>query len=406
MPLRKFRQTFVACAAGMLVLLTVAAAAAEESTDPEQPEDESFIQSDLVQKQLQQIETDQIEQYWRDLHENYRGFLPTSERDSMFDTVLPSREKFDLKETVFGFFNYFMFEIVQNLKLLGTIAVLALFCMILQYMQTAFEQNAVSKVAYAVAYLVLIILAVNSLAIAVSTAKETIGRMVDFMMALIPLILTLLGSMGNFTSVALFHPLIIFLVHFIGSAVYTVIFPLLFFSVVLGIVSAFAEKYPLTNLAKLMRNISIGLLGIFLTVFLGVVSVQGAGTAVMDGVTIRTAKYVTDTFVPVVGGMFAEAADTVVGASLLVKNAIGMSGVVILLFICIFPALKILALALIYNFTGAVMQPLGDSPIIRCLGEISKGLITIFAAMATVGLMFFIALTVIITAGNISVMMR
>lgn len=405
MPLCRLRYMFIVSLLGYCLFFLTSAVAANESTDRQEP-DESTIQNDLVQKQLDYIETDNIEQYWRNIYENYNGFLPENETPSIFDLVLDSREGFDLKGAVLGFLNYFVFEIVQNVKLLGTIAILAVFCMVLQYMQTAFEQNTVSKVAYAVAYLVLIILAINSFAVAMDTAKSTISSMVNFMLALIPLMLTLLGVMGNFASVAVFHPLIVFLVHFIGTIVYTVIFPLLFFSAVLGIVSSYAEQYPLTHLAKLLRNVSMSALGIFLTVFLGVVSVQGAATAVTDGVTIRTAKYVTGNFVPVVGGMFAEAADTVVGASLLVKNAVGMSGVIILLFICAFPALKILALALIYSFTGAVMQPLGDSPIIHCLDTIGKGLITIFAAMATVGLMFFIALTIIVTAGNMSVMLR
>lgn len=405
MPLCRLRYMFIVSLLGYCLFFLTSAVAANESTDRQEP-DESTIQNDLVQKQLDYIETDNIEQYWRNIYENYNGFLPENETPSIFDLVLDSREGFDLKGAVLGFLNYFVFEIVQNVKLLGTIAILAVFCMVLQYMQTAFEQNTVSKVAYAVAYLVLIILAINSFAVAMDTAKSTISSMVNFMLALIPLMLTLLGVMGNFASVAVFHPLIVFLVHFIGTIVYTVIFPLLFFSAGLGIVSSYAEQYPLTHLAKLLRNVSMSALGIFLTVFLGVVSVQGAATAVTDGVTIRTAKYVTGNFVPVVGGMFAEAADTVVGASLLVKNAVGMSGVIILLFICAFPALKILALALIYSFTGAVMQPLGDSPIIHCLDTIGKGLITIFAAMATVGLMFFIALTIIVTAGNMSVMLR
>lgn len=405
MPLGTMRRLWLVILTGYCFVFTASVAAAEETTDPREI-DESTVQNDLVQKQLEYIETDDIEQYWQRIYEEYNGFLPGSEPPSIFDLILDNREGFDVKGALLGFFEYFLFEIVHNMGLLGTIAVLAVFCMLLQQMQTAFEQNTVSKVAYAVAYLVLIILAINSFAVAIETAQSTIGGMVNFMLALIPLMLTLLGAMGNVVSVTVFHPLIAFLVHVIGTVVYTVVFPLLFFSAVLGMISSYAVQYPLTNLARLLRNVSMSALGIFMTVFLGVVSVQGAATAVTDGVTIRTAKYVTGNFVPVVGGLFAEAADTVVGASLLVKNAVGMSGVIILMFICAFPALKILALALIYSFTGAVMQPLGDSPITQCLDTIGKGLITIFAAMATVGLMFFIAVTIIVAAGNVSVMLR
>ncbi len=121
---------------------------------------------------------------------------------------------------------------------------------------------------------------------------------------------------------------------------------------------------------------------------------------------IRTAKYIAGNFVPVVGRVFADAADTVVGASLLVKNAVGMAGVLILLLLVAFPALKILILAFLYNLSSAVMQPLGNSPILSCLSIIGKNLLYIFGALATVSLMFFLAITIVISAANVSVMMR
>lgn len=383
------------------ILLFSPVAIANESSGPS-----SSVQGDVVKKQLEQIDTESIEQFWHDIYEKYNGFLPGNDVPSLFDLVLNTRGGLDIKGMLTGFLNYFFYEFVQNGKLLGTIVLLTVFCTVLHQMQTAFEYQAVSKVAYAIAYLVLIILAVNSFSVALDAAKSAISSMVHFMIALVPLVLTLLGAMGNLTTVAVFHPVIVFLVHVIGTTVYTVLFPLIFFSAVLGIVSAYTHQYPLTKLAKLMRNVSVSALGVFLTVFLGVVSAQGAATAVTDGVTLRTAKYVTGNFVPVVGGLFADAADTVVGASLLVKNAIGLSGVIVLLFISAFPALKILALALVYSVTGAVMQPLGDSPVIHCLDEIGKGLVLIFAAMMTVGLMFFIALTILVVSGNVSVMLR
>lgn len=118
------------------------------------------------------------------------------------------------------------------------------------------------------------------------------------------------------------------------------------------------------------------------------------------------AKYITGNFVPVIGKMFADATDTVISASLLVKNAIGLSGVIIILFLCAFPAIKILVLALIYNIAAAVMQPLGETPIVVCLQTIGKSMVYVFAALAAVSLMFFMAVTIMLTAGNLTVMMR
>ena len=67
--------------------------------------------------------------------------------------------------------------------------------------------------------------------------------------------------------------------------------------------------------------------GILLTVFLGVISVQGASSAVTDGVTVKTAKFITGNFVPVIGRVFTDATDTVISASMLLKNTVGIAGV-------------------------------------------------------------------------------
>jgi stage III sporulation protein AE len=67
---------------------------------------------------------------------------------------------------------------------------------------------------------------------------------------------------------------------------------------------------------------------------------------------------------------------------------------------------KILVLALIFKVSAAILQPMGESPIIQCLQIIGKNMIYVFAALAAVGFMFFLAITIIITAGNLSVMMR
>jgi len=358
-----------------------------------------------INHQLEQLGVSEIEQFWQRLRTEYNGYLPENQPRGIKD-FFQLRGSFFSIEMLTGFIKFLFYELWANAKLLGAIIILTVFSMLLEHIQSAFERNSVSKVAYAITYLVIMILAINSFHMAIGFAQQAISTMVNFMMALLPLVLALMASMGNFSSVALFHPLIIFMVHFSGIFIYSVIFPLLFLSAILHMVSTFSEQYKVTQLANLLRNIGIGALGIFLTVFLGIVSVQGASSAVVDGITIKTAKYVTGNFVPVVGRMFTDATDTVIGASLLVKNTIGLAGVLIIIIICAFPALKILAIALIFNISAALLQPLGNSNVVVCLNVIGKSLLLVFAALATVCLMFFLGLTIIIAASNMSLMIR
>ncbi|RNB75075.1 stage III sporulation protein AE [Brevibacillus panacihumi] len=388
-----------ACMLFLFLLLTPVQAVFAASAAPANPINE------LVRQQVSHLNTESVEQYWKKLQQEYQGYLPDLKAKG-FVQMLMQEGEFSLSSFLKGLMKFAFHEILMNGKLLSSIIVITVFAMILETMQNAFERNTVSTVAYSIAYLVLMVLAINSFHLAITYAKDAIVNMSDFMLAMIPLVIALLASVGNLATATMFHPLIIFMINISGMMITYVVFPLLFLSAMLSIVSMFSERYKVTQLATLLRNIAMGVLGSFLTIFLAVISIQGATSAVTDGVTLRTAKYLTGNFVPIVGRVFSDAADTVLNASLLVKNAIGLAGVIILVILCAFPAMKILVLALIYNLSSAVLQPLGNSPIISALGTIGKSLLFVFAALATVGLMFFLAITIIIAAGNISMMVR
>jgi stage III sporulation protein AE len=359
----------------------------------------------LVQKQMEQLDVSEIRQYWEDIVTKYGGFLPESQKGSLVE-FLSGEKQLSLKEWMIAFGKFLFYELQANGKLLGTLILLTVFSMVLQSLQNAFEQQTVSKVAYAVVYMVLLIIALNSFRVAMDYALDAVQTMSHFMIAMIPLLLALLASSGGVISAAFFHPIILFLMNMTGTIVEYVTLPLLFLAALLSIISTLTEHYKATQLAELFTKVGVGILGVILTIFLGVMSVKGATSAIADGIALRTAKFVTGNFIPVVGKMFTDAADTVVTASMLLKNTVGIVGVAVLLIIAAFPALKIFAIAFVYKISAAVMQPLGGGPVISCLSIMSKSITYVFASLAIVSLMFFLSLTIIITAGNITMMVR
>ncbi|PGT87644.1 stage III sporulation protein AE [Bacillus sp. AFS040349] len=374
------------------------------SQETENPEMELNAET-FVNEQVEKLDVTDIKTYWDAVMTEYGGFLPESQKGSLLQ-FLSGEKELSFQEWMKAFLKFLFHELIANGKLLGTLILLTIFSMLLQLLQNAFNQSTVSKVAYALVYMVLIIIALNSFHVAIEYTTNAIESMTNFILALIPLLLALMASSGGIISAAFFHPVIIFLMNTSGLLIQNVVLPLLFLSALLSIVSTLTDQYKVTQLAGLLRNISIGLLASFLTIFLGVISVQGASAAVSDGITIRTAKFITGNFIPVLGRMFTDATDTVISASVLLKNTVGVIGVAILLFIAAFPAIKVLSLAFIYKFAASILQPLGGGPVITCLDIISKSVIYIFAALAIVSLMFFLSLTVIIAAGNLTMMMR
>ncbi|PAV29099.1 stage III sporulation protein AE [Virgibacillus profundi] len=361
--------------------------------------------NDIEDNMLNEISLDGVQNYWNELVNEYGGYLPELEKTSIYEFI-KSKGDFSLKKTLVGFLEYLFHELILNGKLLGLLLMLTLFSIVLQTMHNAFEKSAVSKIAYFVVYIVLIFIALNSFYLAVSYAKEAIDTMSSFMIALLPLILGLMATFGNVISVSFFHPIILFLIPFSGVLISQFILPLLFLSALLLIVSSLSDNYKVTHLANLFKTVALGTLGVFLTIFLGVMSVQGAASAIQDGVAMKTAKFITGNFIPIVGRTFTDAADTILSASLLLKNAVGIVGLIVIVFFALFPAIKIFAIAIIYKIAAAVLQPIGDGPVITTLNTISKYIVYILACLLAVSFMFLLAIVIIVVASNITLLLR
>lgn len=229
-------------------------------------ETQILTEENLVDLQISNLGLDEIKDYWEAIVNEYGGFLPDHQKGSFMEFVRGEKQ-ISIKEWLVGFMRYFLHEVIVNGKLLGTLILLAIFSMILQSLQNAFENNAVSKVAYAIVYMVLILIAINSFYVAVTYAQTAISNMITFMISLLPLLLVLMASVGSVTSVALFHPLIIFLVNSSGLFVQHFVLPLLFLSALLHLVSTLTDHYKVTKLANLLRNVSVGSLGLFFNRF-------------------------------------------------------------------------------------------------------------------------------------------
>lgn len=360
---------------------------------------------EMNEELLDSLSLDELENYWKEISREYSEFIPDLS-DKNVKELIKEHHSISLKSSITGLIKFILFEIIANGKLLGMLIIMTIFSVILQSMHAAFEKSVVSKIAYFVVYLVLIYITLNSFFLVFTYAKQSIDMMSSFMVALLPLLIVLIATFGQVITISFFHPIIIFLIHISGVLTTNFIFPLLYFSALLMIVSHLNEHFQATHLAELFKTVSLSILGIFFTIFLGVMSVQGTASAIQDGVALKTTKFITGNFIPVIGRTFTDAADTFLAAALLLKNAIGIVGLIIIITIAIFPAMKIMVISIIYKLAAALLQPLGNSPVITSLNLVSKYIMYMLACLIIVTFMFFLSIVIIIVASNIPLLMR
>lgn len=360
----------------------------------------------LVLEQSSKLNLEDLEAFLNKIDQDLHSQLSKTSLSEIINSIRQGKLDIDLLELFKLLLNFFFRQVMTHSVLLGKLLILGVILALLEHLQGAFEKNTVAKLAHGIGVLALLTLALSSFTLAINTGRDAITNMVGFMQSLLPVILTLMAALGNLTTVALMHPVILFSLNVLGMLTRNIVFPLIFCAAVLGIVNQLSDRFQISRLVALFRDGSVLILSFFLMIFIGILGIQGVAGAVSDGIGLRTAKFITGAFVPVVGGVLTDAVEVVAGCSLFLKNAVGILGAVALLFLCALPIVKILSAAVVYRLAAALMQPLGANQLGESLHILSNCLFLVFAAVAAVGLMFFIALTIIVGLGNMTVMLR
>lgn len=300
---------------------------------------------------------------------------------------------------------YLFREVLASFTIIGQLIIIAIVCALLNNLQNAFSNEKVAHVAYFACYGVMIILIARGFYIGVELTQDVIKTISNFMAALMPVLIMLLASVGSVSQALIMDPIVMGLCTF-GTHLYsTVIIPVVCMSFVLSFVNNISSDYNIDNLTNLLKKSALWVQGIFLTVFIGLLTIRGIAGSSLDIVTTKTAKFAVESFVPVVGKAISDAFATVASYTLLLKNSISLLGTVILICIILLPIIKIYALGFMYKLTSALLQPVTDKKVSSVIDSAGGSLMLLGSCIVCVSIMFFIVLAMVAATGKGFIMM-
>ncbi len=390
--------------------LSLTAVAAEQFHSPgwdqtTQANEDALLLQKVVDGQLGRLDMNQIEQVLKRLDADVQANLPKLDIRSMIFRDGGSL-RIDVPRLITGMIQYFLREIVLNFRLLGQLLLLVVLCASLQHLQVTWEKNAMGNLASSVSFLVILYISLKSFQAAVTVAKTTIEHMVEFMHAILPMLTALLAAAGAMASATVLHPILLTSVVVVSTLVKTIVLPLALIGIVLGVVGNMTKGFPGSSLGDLANKAAVVVLGLLCTGFLGVLTVKGALAPLVDGIGLKTAKFLAGRFVPVVGGVFSGAVEVVAGGSILIKSAVGVFGLFAVIVIASFSLLKLASILVIYRLVAALAAPIAESRVAGALNQMAGGLAVVLAAVGVTAVMFFVAITIVISLGNVAVMVQ
>jgi len=392
--LKKIIIVFILLIGFLMVPLSAAAAPAEES--------EAVFS---LQDTLKNLDIQSLEEFKSRIDGEMNPFLQSKPVKEWLVDFVKGDWEFDFKQVPEDIVRFLFKEIVANSSLLSKLLILSVLAALLINLQTSFASG-IGKISYMACFLALCALALGTFKVALGIGHQTIDNMVDFMVSMLPPMMVLVAGLGNINTSVMLFPILMTAATAFANGIKLIVFPLIIMSALLNLANHISETVKVERMAKFCTQIAQISMGFFLTIFVGIVTLRALYGSVLDKVALRTTRFVTDNAIPIVGKMVGDTIEVAAGYVVMLKDALGIFGVLIISGIVLFPLLKIAALALIYKLVGAVIEPMGDARTAAVLEIMSTHLMMLMAATASVGFMFFIMIAIMAGMSNNLTMLR
>ena len=297
-------------------------------------------------------------------------------------------------------------ELVDGLTVLGSILAIVVIHSILKSVSESLENDTISKLIYYVQYILIVTIVMMNFSDIVQIVKDTCNNVIGFMNILIPLLISLMIYTGSVTTSGVLEPIILILINFIGNIIQTLIIPIVLIFTSLIVISKISDNVQIGKLSQFLKSGVVWFFGIILTIFVAVISLEGTLSSSVDGITAKTTKAVVSSAIPVVGKILGDAVDTVLGCGMILKNAVGIIGIIIVIGICIIPILKLGIFTIAYKFMSAICEPIADKNITSLLDQIGDVYKIFLAILCSVSVMLIVGTALVVKISNTGMMYR
>ena len=275
-----------------------------------------------------------------------------------------------------------------------------LLCALLHSMEVSFEHRSFERVFSTVSVLCLSAVIIAPIASLIISSARLIRQMSDFMAGFVPVYVGIVTASGKPVSAMTYNACLLGVGQVVSRVASTVLVPLLAIYLALCLTGSASREINMEGISKTVKNVVITVLGLLMTVFVGLLSVQGVVAASADTVTLKTAKFAVSTFVPVVGGAIGEALNSVQGCVGVVRSTVGGFGIVAVAVAFLPTILSILLMQLSLAAAGGVSDTLGTDRLSALTRSASSVLSLLLGILLVFAILFIVSISVMLALSS------
>lgn len=282
------------------------------------------------------------------------------------------------------------------LKSISAIIGIILLCAVLDGFKVSFSEKALSGVFGSVSSICIAATVLLPVLKLISRIANVITSSANFMFSYIPVFAAIMVSGGQPVTAGTYNTFLFALAQAISMIASRTLVPLMSIYLAFCLVSSFSPGFNFSAVGDFIQRIVTWILGIVLTVFIGLLTVQGVVGNATDTVAIKTVKFAVSGSVPVVGSIISDAVNSVQSCIGLLKTTVGAFGIIVAGFIFLPLIFEVMGWLIMMNICMTIGDVLSLKQITSILKSAATVIKVLLAIMVTVMLLLTVSTTIML----------
>lgn len=355
---------------------------------------EEELQQNII-AQLEEIDFKELNTVLDEFNKSNNNLFSINNIKSKIYSIISGENAINYSNLFSSLFSGIIDLFLSYIPILSLIIVIAIVSNLLNGIKSKFNEKSTSNLIHLVCFLTIAILMIGMVTKLMKNTGNSISSMVKQTNILFPILLTLMTATGGGATAGTFQPIVAIMSTYVMDLFSCFILPLFMLSFVFDIISNFSDNVKLDKFNSFISSLFKWSVGIIFTLFFAVMTLQGISAGSFDSVSIRTTKYTIKSYVPIMGGYLSDGMDLILASTVVIKNSIGLVGVLLIINTIISPILEIVVFSLVMKLISAIIQPLGDKKTSNFLTSVSKSITMLSTCVLAIGFMYLVSMGLI-----------
>ena len=267
----------------------------------------------------------------------------------------------------------------------------AVICIVMVFSLFHSFSGSPQKIAYIAGSFTIVSVLLTSTNSLIRLGTSTITELSNYGKLLLPVMTAAMASQGGVTtSTALYAGTAAFDL-ILTSVISKILVPAVYFFLAMAAANSAIGEDILKRLRDFIKWLISWTLKTLLTVFTTYMGITGVVSGTTDAVALKATKFTISSVVPVVGGILADASEAVLVGAGLVKNAVGIYGIIAVLAVFLAPFLKIGIHYAVLKLTAALCSLFGTKQLSDLIEDFSTAMGFLLAMTGSACLLLMIS---------------